>query len=97
MWPNYPWLFALFSSTIYIKGDIMYMIAILIIICGLVILFALEIRQSEVSEEIVKLKNNASRMDEEIIKLKAQIKMKKDVCEENKSSSLLYPPGHSTI
>lgn len=70
---------------------------ILVIICGLVILFALEIRHSEVSEEIEKLKNNASKMDAEIVKLTAQMEMKKDACEENKPSTLLYPPGHSSI
>ena len=75
----------------------MYTTVILVIICGLVILFAFEVRHSEISEEIAKLKNNTSRMDEEIVRLKSQMKMKKDVYEENKPSSLLYPPGHSTI
>jgi hypothetical protein len=75
----------------------MYTTVILVIICGLVIIFAFEIRNSEITEEIAKLKNNSSRMDEEIVRLKSQIKMKKDVYEENKPSSLLYPPGQSTV
>ena len=70
---------------------------ILVIICGLVVLFALEVRHSETNEEIKKLKSNSFRMDEEIARLKAQMKLKKDVYEENKPSSMLYPPGKSTV
>ena len=70
----------------------MYTTLILVIICGLVILFALEVRHSETNEEIAKLKNKTSKMDEEIIRLKAQMKMKKDVYEEERKPTMLYPP-----
>jgi hypothetical protein len=69
---------------------------ILVIICGLVVLFALEVRHSETNEEIKKLKSNSFRIDEEIIRLKAQMKMKKDAYEEHKPT-MLYPPGQSTV
>jgi hypothetical protein len=74
----------------------MYTTVILVIISGLVILFAFEVRHSETTEEIKKLKHSAAKIDEEIIRLKAQMKMKKDAYEEHKPT-MLYPPNQSIV
>ena len=74
----------------------MYTMVILVIICGLVILLALEIRHSETSEEIAKLKHKTSKMDEDVIRLKAQMKLKKDAFEEHKPT-MLYPPDQPAV
>ena len=52
-------------------------------ICALMILLGFEIRHRVMTEEVSALKDKTAELEEEITRLKAEMKLKKNIYEEN--------------
>jgi hypothetical protein len=64
------------------------MMALVVTICGLVILLAFEIRHREAADRLIILEEDVHKLGQETQKIKEELKKKKNVYEEYKPPSL---------
>lgn len=62
----------------------MYETVITIVICGLVILLAFEMRYRKLTEDVATLKDIATRLEDVVLRLQNELRFKQDAYQEHK-------------